>query len=200
MGRHCGSRLTGEEKRELWRRRRGRRRGGRRYRGGLCSILRPGCGCRWRWRRPRWGHAVVVVEGVEQAHADAAIDDRVLHEAFAREGCVIARGPDRRAEGFKRLVPTTDSHAQSRFCDFSLGQQVLERRTDKAEDMEGQSGLNPSIDLLQGQTSALLPDRQFRPAKLQSKGQPVDDPIRVTLKDALDCVAQVHVARPESRA
>ena len=35
-------------------------------------------------------------------HAHAAIDDGVLHEAFAREGAVVARAPDRFAQRCKR--------------------------------------------------------------------------------------------------
>ena len=34
-------------------------------------------------------------------HAHAAVDDGVRHEAFAREGRIVARAPDRAAEGFE---------------------------------------------------------------------------------------------------
>ena len=51
-----------------------------------------------------FGGAIVEAErdggGGFADHADAAVDDGVRHEAFAREGSVIARRPDGAAEGF----------------------------------------------------------------------------------------------------
>ena len=93
---------------------------------GFHQIGAGGCCCRGR-NKPEKGMIVDLVRAVVKAegdggcgfgdHADAAVDNSVLHEAFAGEGSIIARRPGGARDGVVR-EPRRDGE---RGCGFARG-------------------------------------------------------------------------------